>query len=342
MQLASSLFVQTAILITVPLLYAQTALAQPAQRSVYARYGPIKSQKFVAAEAIVKKGRVLERLADLLSALLRLPSPIFLTFQECGRSNALFVSQTRALVFCYELMEEIDQRASRDLAGSPELARRIKADAFVFVLFHELGHALIHTLDLLFTGKEEDVADEIATYLALKAAGIGIIQGGVWFFSKRNLFSTYTNRHFADQHSLNEQRQFNIACWAYGKDPRLFAPLAQNLRLPVERARRCRGEYTQMARAIELLLRDSWNDGQVNADSPVPNRPSPAGTYQIIRSTSVFEQPSDSSREVAVVTQGTRVVVVGSSGDWLEVRSKLGRPPGFIRRDDAMFIDRAN
>jgi hypothetical protein len=29
--------------------------------------------------------------------------------------------------------------------------------------------------------------------------------------------------------------------------------------------------------------------------------------------------------------------VVGSQGDWLQVRSKHGKPPGYIRRDDAMF-----
>jgi len=31
---------------------------------------------------------------------------------------------------------------------------------------------------------------------------------------------------------------------------------------------------------------------------------------------------------------------VGSVGEWLEVRSKHGNPPGFIRRDDAMFVER--
>lgn len=337
-----SLFVKAALLITGALLYAQTALAQPAQRSVYALYGPVKTQRFVAAEYIVKQGRVLEALADLLSALLRLPSPIVLTFQECGQSNAFFNPQARAIILCYEFREEIDQRASRDLAGSPELARQIKAGAFVFVLFHELSHALIHTLNLSITGREEDVADQIATYLALKArddTAIEILQGGVWFFSKRYLFSTYTSQHFADEHSLNEQRQFNITCWAYGKDSRLFTPLAQSLGLPGERARRCRSEYARMAQAIELLLRDSWNNAEINTNSPGP---SPPGTYEIIRSTSVFEQPSESSRKVSVIMRGTRVMVVGSTGDWLEVRSKRGNPSGFIRRDDAVFIATAN
>jgi len=60
--------------------------------------------------------------------------------------------------------------------------------------------------------------------------------------------------------------------------------------------------------------------------------------YQTVRSTSVFEEPSGSSRKVGSIPNGTRVRVVGSTGDWLEVRSKQGRPPGFIQRDDAVLM----
>jgi hypothetical protein len=60
--------------------------------------------------------------------------------------------------------------------------------------------------------------------------------------------------------------------------------------------------------------------------------------YQTVRSTSVFEEPSGNSRKVATIPGGSKVRVVGSSGDWLEVRSKQGRPPGFIRSDDAVVM----
>ena len=59
--------------------------------------------------------------------------------------------------------------------------------------------------------------------------------------------------------------------------------------------------------------------------------------YETVRSTAVFEEPSASSRKVATIPNGSRVRVVGSTGDWLEVRSKQGKPPGFIRSDDAVL-----
>ncbi len=76
--------------------------------------------------------------------------------------------------------------------------------------------------------------------------------------------------------------------------------------------------------------------------APPSRRSAEAGSYEVIRATSVFEEPSESSRKVATINKGTKVNVVRSVGEWLEVRSKHGNPPGYIRRDDAMFTERRN
>jgi hypothetical protein len=61
-----------------------------------------------------------------------------------------------------------------------------------------------------------------------------------------------------------------------------------------------------------------------------------AGTYETVRDTSVYQSPSASSKVVGNIPRGYKVEVVGSTGSWLEVRSKSGNPPGFIRRNDAL------
>ena len=38
------------------------------------------------------------------------------------------------------------------------------------MLFHELGHCFIHKLDLPMSGREDDVADQIATMLMTNSA----------------------------------------------------------------------------------------------------------------------------------------------------------------------------
>jgi uncharacterized coiled-coil protein SlyX len=77
--------------------------------------------------------------------------------------------------------------------------------------------------------------------------------------------------------------------------------------------------------------------------APAPSRrAAEPGTYEAIRTTQVHEDPSGSSRVLSKIVAGTRVNVVRSVGDWLEVRSKQGNPPGFVRWDDVKFVSRAN
>lgn len=73
-----------------------------------------------------------------------------------------------------------------------------------------------------------------------------------------------------------------------------------------------------------------------------PRSAAELGVYQTIRPTSVYEEPSASSRVLSQINKGTRVNVVRSLGDWLEVRSKGNNPTGFVRRDDMTFLTKAN
>jgi uncharacterized protein YgiM (DUF1202 family) len=61
-----------------------------------------------------------------------------------------------------------------------------------------------------------------------------------------------------------------------------------------------------------------------------------------MRTTTVYEDPSASSKVLASIPAGTRVTVVGSNGEWLEVHSRRGNPPGFIRRGDTTFVEKSN
>ena len=76
--------------------------------------------------------------------------------------------------------------------------------------------------------------------------------------------------------------------------------------------------------------------------TPVARRTSEPGVYETTRTASVHEGPSSAARVVSQINRGTRINVVRSSGDWLEVRSKHGNPPGYVRADDARLIARAN
>lgn len=73
-----------------------------------------------------------------------------------------------------------------------------------------------------------------------------------------------------------------------------------------------------------------------------PRRAPETGLYETIRPTTVFEAPANYSRIISRISKGTQVTAVRSVGDWLEIHSKQGNPPGFIRADDAALISRGN
>jgi hypothetical protein len=66
-----------------------------------------------------------------------------------------------------------------------------------------------------------------------------------------------------------------------------------------------------------------------------PGAPS-GSSYEVVRSTRIFSQPNVSSRPLARIEAGTEINVVGARDEWLEVRSRHGRPPGFVRKETAV------
>jgi septal ring factor EnvC (AmiA/AmiB activator) len=81
------------------------------------------------------------------------------------------------------------------------------------------------------------------------------------------------------------------------------------------------------------------------APLPAPaaaRRTAEPGVYETTQATSVYENPSSAARIISQIARGTRINVISSAGDWLEVRSKHGNPPGYVRSDDARQIARAN
>ena len=71
-------------------------------------------------------------------------------------------------------------------------------------------------------------------------------------------------------------------------------------------------------------------------------RTSEPGVYETTQATTVYDNPSSAGRVISQIGPRTRINVVSSSGDWLEVRSNRGNPPGYVRADAARQIVRAN
>lgn len=219
------------------------------------------------AERLRRSGH-LEAVVRALNAQLRLPQRVTVRLIECGESNAYYDPGSREIQMCLELMEDM----ATVLDGQFEEAS-VEEDAlsgaWLGTLLHELGHALVDVLELPITGREEDVVDQLSAWMLIQSGDADAVLGyaATYYSEDREADAS----EFAGVHALNEQRYYNLLCWAYGSDPEAGAELTQSWLLPEDRAALCEDEYAQMDRAWSRLLRDHLKQPIAQLRMPRPN-----------------------------------------------------------------------
>ena len=233
-------------------------------------YGDATSADAIEGRALMKNAHLLEDLAADVNDSLKLGSDIALVGEQCGSANAFWNSAERRVKICYELADlnlrlfEEDPDHERAHPGPHDTdPAQAALNATVGTFFHELGHAVIALYDLPITGREEDVADQLAAFAILEpydllkqfpnAAGVAgdyALMFKLWAGNRSEVSRT----DFAAAHSLNETRMFNLKCWIYGSDPVAHADMVEDGRLPEDRAAGCPEEFQRLSRAWDTLL----------------------------------------------------------------------------------------
>lgn len=141
----------------------------------------------------------------------------------------------------------------------------IKLDQFTrgtlrFVILHELGHGLDDLYDLPVLGREEDAADRFATFWMSPDSqgedGTDAIAAMEWWMASARLSdATRDQLPWWDEHGMDEQRAYQIACLLYGASPEDFGPLAGRMKIPERSRQRCLGEAAQNNRSWSNLLK---------------------------------------------------------------------------------------
>lgn len=136
---------------------------------------------------------------------------------------------------------------------------------FEFILLHELAHVVIGELKVPVLGPEEDAADYLAATALLNNTRndpVSYRRANTWLLAAaeglklswvtgaaRSAELPYWNNH-----SLNIQRFYSIACLLYGNDPGAFADLPAAIRMPPARADGCAVEWEKADRSFHWLL----------------------------------------------------------------------------------------
>lgn len=227
-------------------------------------YAATKNAEYRKVQALFKETGLLEEAVSGLNDTFRIPRDVEVLVRECGEANSYYEPDKHRISLCYELVSYYSDSFFADATTNEEKtdAGEAVAGATLFTLFHELGHALIDLWDLPITGREEDAVDQLATIILLEGGEDGqtaALNGASAFWGNGEEdedgdSAGEEERSFWDEHSLGEQRFYNIVCWSYGSDPDGNADLIGDDWLPEDRADSCPEEYSRMAKAWDTLL----------------------------------------------------------------------------------------
>lgn len=219
----------------------------------------------------------LQDMAAALNSIFVLPRDIGLRYAECGEANAYYDPEEREISMCLELMQSMAETLHGQFEDEDSTAEAL-AGAYLAVVLHEAGHALVDVLEIPVTGREEDAVDQLSAWMLIEADDAGSVLGAAASYYSEDEESAGDDE-FADEHSLNRQRYFNLVCWAYGSDPDNSQELIDVWGLPEARAERCPEEYAQLDRSWTRLLGEHLreDDDESNVDTPPPRNPRNGG-----------------------------------------------------------------
>ena len=221
---------------------------------IIVEYGGADDAYHQTIEAFLMERGLHEWVAQAFTQALRLPEDLYLASGECGMLNAFFLRTDdgrAAIVMCYELYASIT--STFQSVFDDDQSASYAYDTWMFVLFHEMGHALVELLGLNVVTAEEDVVDAFAAIMlvGLERPDGAINAANYWFLADDQ---QTLPQEFADEHSLSSQRFYNILCLVYGSDPATYDWMATQLPEMESRLARCEDEWVTASENWDELL----------------------------------------------------------------------------------------
>ena len=239
--------------------------AQEQQGSIHIEYVPPKKPEQKQIYELAKEHRPLEALKQIFSPF-RLPEDLYIKTVGCdGIPNAYFAREDDhpTIRICYEYLQANRRNMPTETTKTGLTPHEVVAGQLLFAAAHELGHAMFDIYNVPVLGRQEDAADQFATYFILQFGGERarpLVQGAAYAYKgyikslKGNPKVTLPLAAFASDHSSPEERFYNLACIAYGYDSKVFAGVVDKDYLSAARAKVCKFEYQNLSYAIHTLI----------------------------------------------------------------------------------------
>lgn len=171
----------------------------------------------------------------------------------------------------------------------------------LFTLYHEVAHLLIDKLGLPVLGREEDAADNIATWILLQKktpdandALIDAARG--WRLTGDSFDNIFTDDDYASGYSPERQRSLQIVCMMVGADGAAFRQVADRYAIHSARQDTCFYDYNMLDRSMRGLL--PANDKGTRVDVRYRNGGSHLRLAErIFRNSGIFDDVAEEIRQ---------------------------------------------
>ncbi len=198
----------------------------------------------------LRTNKIADEMVKELNRLFKLPHNVPIYFREAGdTANAWYQPDKRTITFSTKMVDTIYTIFAEVYEG--EELRTKAMNAVIFILFHEIGHALIDIYDLPVTGLEEDVVDNFSVFLLTtgnEQAEAAAIDGASFFnvLAQEEEDLPVGMLPLWDEHSLSKERFYNILTKVYGKDPQRYAYFVSNGLFPADKTPRYVQDYQKV------------------------------------------------------------------------------------------------
>jgi len=206
-----------------------------------------------------------EKQVNDLNMHLKLPNNIYIGLGECQEKNAFYNKNSNMIVMCYELIFDIYDKFLIKYESNKitkEQATIMTLDVMDYIFYHQLSHALLHTIYISdnqgMENKKEQIIDSFANQIKISmqkdSENSAMTSVAAWV-KIMNQTQDVKQIKVWNEHSVDFERFTHMACENSGLDHIKTLNFIEKGFISNEELIQCKIKYIEQKEKLELMIK---------------------------------------------------------------------------------------